>query len=113
IDSDSWAQQAGLRYDDIIIGARVVGQAEPADTPGTMLKLLATAEGETTIALSVRRIDAHGGTTLLSFQEPVPAKPFYTEWAQWPLGFIPHEGGRETLLPAMFIVIIGLTVITI
>lgn len=115
IKKDSWADEAGLHRDDLIVAVDVKGVADEdqARTPARMLELLATSDSGAALSLSLRRLDADGESTLLFIPQTAAAKPFYADWAQWPVSFIPRDKAGETLLPAMALVIVGLTVITI
>lgn len=113
VDKDSWAYTAGLRRGDHIIAVGVNGPTEPNALPGRMLELLATSASGGTVSLSTRRLDAEGVPTPLSVSQTIAPKSFYADWAQWPVSFIPRDNPKENLLPAMILVIVGLTVITI
>ncbi len=113
VDKNSWAYAAGLHRDDYIVAVGVDGANAQAATPAKMLELLATSASETTVSILVRRMDFEGEAMPLSISQPIAPKPFYADWAQWPVSFIPRDDPKENLLPAMILVIAGLTVITI
>lgn len=116
VHKDGWAYESGLRRDDQVVAVDVAGAEEEKQgrLPARMLELLATSDSEVAVSLTVRRLDADGeALPPFHISQTIPAKPFYADWAQWPVSFIPRDNPRENLLPAMALVIIGLTVITI
>ncbi len=113
VDDGKWAEGAGLRPGDLVIGVCPEHVVDPNQNSDQMLELLATVQEHAVLTLSVRRIDARGDSKPVNVVQAAPAKPFYTDWVQWPVSFIPRGQGRENLLPAMTLVIIVLVIITI
>lgn len=113
VDKDSWAYEAGLRRGDHIVAVSLDAVSETGNTPARMLELLATSASASPVSLAFRRLDADGEATLLAATQPLAEKPVYADWAQWPVSFIPRDNPKENLMPAMTLVIVGLTIITI
>lgn len=113
IDKDLWAEQTQLHIGDLVVAVAGDEKMEIASSPDKMLEVLATAEAQTPITLSIRRTNTQGDTELLSLSNTIPPKPFYADLAQWPVSFIPRDGNKENVFHAMVLVIVGLTVITI
>jgi len=110
VDDKGWAFENGLQVQDIIVGVTAPDISEPAVSSAKMLELLATQPADQPTEVSVQRID--GRTE--SIHANTPPKPFYVDWVQWPVSFMPR--GQETAemrLRAIFIIIITLTIITI
>ncbi|MDH4202032.1 MAG: ABC transporter ATP-binding protein/permease [Phycisphaerae bacterium] len=110
VDNKGWAFENDLQVQDKIIGVTAPDISEPTVSSAKMLELLATQAGEQPVEISVQHVD--GQVTVID--RNAPPKPFYVDWAQWPVSFMPR--GQETdemRLRAIFIIVIILTMITI
>ncbi len=110
VGDKGWAYDNGLQVDDKIVGITIPDVSESAVSSVKMLELLATQAGEQPIEITVQRADGQ----LTPISANAPPKPFYIDWAQWPVSFMPR--GRETdemKLRAVSIIVIMLTIITI
>lgn len=106
-DDEGWAADNGIQVQD-----RIVGVAQAADSAGTsmrMLELLATQPSEAPLTISIVRLDGQEVT----IQAAAPEKPVYVDWVQWPVSFMPRNETAQMKLRAIFIIVIGLTIITI
>ncbi len=113
IDDEDWAYEQGLQRGDMIIAVGVDGDFEENAGPARMLELLATSEDDQPLSIKFRRPDADALMESLTISDRAPPKPFYSDMAHWAVGFVPRDGGRETVFQAMALVIIGLTLVTI
>ncbi|MEN6306152.1 MAG: ABC transporter ATP-binding protein [Anaerohalosphaeraceae bacterium] len=112
IEDNTWASQRGLQRGDQIFSVSVRGKTEEAMSLSRMLEVLATMEPELPVVLSFKRENQEQlETKLIEFQSP--ARPFYADWAQWPVSFIPRSETKENVLHAMILVICAVTVVTI
>lgn len=108
----SWAKNAGLRRGDQIVAVTIDGQPGQDVSPGKMLEILANVPAEKMIALSVLRMNDQNNAGTMLVSQSLPKKPFYADWAQWPVSFIPRNETKENVLKAMILVIIGMVIIT-
>jgi ABC-type multidrug transport system fused ATPase/permease subunit len=108
-----WAKDAGLQRGDQIIAVFTETQSDPATAPGKMLEMLAAVPGNKRITLSMRRFDEQGNMQTLSIAGPAAEKPFYADFAQWPVSFVPRDENKKNVLPAMVVVIVAMIIVTI
>ena len=109
----TWAKNGGLQQGDQIVALVCGEQSDQQTSPGKMLETLAAAPAEKPMALSIRRMDDQNNIEMLSVTQPTPKKPFYADWAQWPVSFISRSENNKDILRAMILVIVGMTIITI
>ncbi len=113
IKQPTWASLAELQEGDWVVAVIGDPSLEPQTAPGKMLELLATIETEKNITLKVRRLQDIDNVETLLITRAVPKNPFYTDWAQWLLHFIPRNENRQSVLSAMTVVIVVMIVVTI
>jgi ABC-type multidrug transport system fused ATPase/permease subunit len=107
----TWADSAGLRRGDQIV-ALVCGEPSGQQiSPGKILEILATVSAETSMVLSIRR-DGQNAIEMLSVSQLSPKKPFYSDFAQWPVSFIPRSEDDADILRAMILVIAVMILVT-
>jgi ABC-type multidrug transport system fused ATPase/permease subunit len=109
----TWAYLAELQEGDLVVAVTGGQPQETQTTPGKMLEMLAMIETEKNITLQVRRLHESDNIQSLPISRVVPEKPFYADWAQWLLHFIPRSENRQNVMPAMTIVIVVMIVVTI
>jgi subfamily B ATP-binding cassette protein MsbA len=113
IEKGKWANDRGLLPGDQIVGVAINADAgKTTSAIASMLELLAVSTPDLPIVLSIHRPASEGQLQTLIIPAKTPAKPFYADWAQWPISFIPRTENKDVMIRAMFVVIIGLTVIT-
>jgi ABC-type multidrug transport system fused ATPase/permease subunit len=108
-DEKGWAYTNGIHVQDRIVEVTAPETADSAQTSMRMLELLATQPSEAPLAIAVVRIDGRQET----IQAAAPNKPAYVDWVQWPVSFMPRNETAQMKLRAIFIIVIGLTIITI
>lgn len=106
VERDGPAQKAGLKPNDLIIG---VGPALNERASSTvLLKDLAQAETGSPIEIKCVR----------NLSEEVPllilpgARPFYSDFAQWAVGFLPTDQTRESTKTAVMAIIVLMLITT-
>lgn len=119
IDADSWADEAGLKIDDKIIG---VGNLQPNSNSSSLearivssklLEELATTETAEPIVIRVMRDDATGRSEEVSLTAVPTAKEDYVDWMQWPVSFLPREQTSYTKMKGVILIIFGMSFVTI
>ncbi len=115
VKKKSFAEQAGLRPTDQIVGAAgsIISGSERI-LSSKLLEELATISNVESIAVQYRRFDEYGRlkpgveTTVLQCGK----RPFYTDFAQRLLRHLPKERTRENKREAVVFIIIMMTVVT-
>jgi hypothetical protein len=79
-----------LQEGDQVVAVIGGQSSEPQTTPSKMLEMLAMIETEKNVTLQVRRFREMDNIETLSISRAAPVKPFYADWAQWLLHFIPR-----------------------
>ncbi|MEE9369966.1 MAG: hypothetical protein V3W45_00715, partial [Sedimentisphaerales bacterium] len=109
VKKNSFADQAGLKQQDLIVGAGSSIISENDRIPSSkLLEELATISNVKSIAVQYRRLDE-----FMPDQELYCGKkPFYANYAQRLLGFIPEEQTRENKKDAVVFIILLMAVVT-
>ena len=115
VKEESWADRAGFKVQDRIIG---VGTSMPTDGNDiSMVKLLeelATVEAGTVIPIQYTRANEQQKTFDIKTVNPTsPAKPAYVDYAQWPVSFLPRGESSSNKMRGVIIIILGMGVVTI
>ncbi|MGH2272635.1 ABC transporter ATP-binding protein [Anaerohalosphaeraceae bacterium U12dextr] len=112
VDGGKWGAENGLQRGDRIVNIAIGDSLGQENSIAVMLELLATSESEQPMVWSILRTDAQGNSESLTLHKSVPNKPFYADWMQWPVSFIPRSEKNEDMLKAMIVVILALTAVT-
>lgn len=115
VKDNSFAEQAGLRRDDLIVGAgsRLIRKEEEKIPSNKLLWELATIENVKSIPIQFQRIDEFGQVVTKTHEIRCDKKPFYVDYAQRLLGFIPREQSASSKTRAVMLIIILMTAFTI
>ncbi len=115
VKKNGFAEQAGLKPEDQIVGAvsKIIGGDERIPS-SILLSELATISNVESIPIQYRRLDEYGQF------KPQPEKlelrcgkkPFYSDHAQKLLSFIPKERTRENKKKAVIFIILMMAVVT-
>jgi len=115
VKKNSFAEQAGLRKDDQIVGAAgSIISTNQKISSSKLLEELATISNVKSIRIQYRRFDQYG-QLIPELQEGVlqcGKKPFYADHAQKLLRFIPKERTRESKRKAVIFIILLMAVVT-
>ena len=115
VKEQSAAADAGLQPDDWIV--RVTNTFTDRDTAGivssaTLLENLATAENNDEIAVQYKRLDTEGQMELKELKLAAGPKPFYADFIQQAISFVPREQSRENARKAVVFIILMMAVVT-
>ena len=115
VKKNSPAEQAGLKSDDLIVGAggsliRNEGEKIPSDK---LLAELATISNVKSIAIQYQRLDKYGRLVTIPQEIRCDKKPFYADYAQRLLRFVPPEQTRSNKTKVVVLIIILMVVFTI
>ena len=115
VKEQSAAADAGLQPDDWIV--RVANTFTDRDTAGivssaTLLENLATAENNDEIAVQYKRLDTEGQMELKELKLAAGPKPFYADFIQQAISFVPREQSRENARKAVVFIILMMVVVT-
>jgi subfamily B ATP-binding cassette protein MsbA len=119
VEEKSRAYKAGLEAGDFIVGL-IVGVRNSFSVPEAagnvssmkMLEKLATAENNSEIAVQYKRVNAEGRTESLKLKLAAGRKPFYADFVQQAISFVPREQSRENTRKAVIFIIIMMAVFT-
>ena len=116
VKENSSAEQAGLKQDDQIVGAvsKIISGDERIPS-GILLYELATISNVESIPIQYRRPDEYGEFKPEPEKQELRCgkKPFYADYAQRLLRFIPKERTRENKKKAVIFIILLMAVVTI
>jgi ABC-type multidrug transport system fused ATPase/permease subunit len=112
IEEGKWASRVGLQRGDQIFSVAVGGQTEQTMSLSRILEVLATMDSDLPVVISFKR-EHQEQLEPQSIEFQSPARPFYADWAQWPVSFIPRSETKENVLHAMILVICAVTLVTI
>jgi ABC-type multidrug transport system fused ATPase/permease subunit len=113
VHSGSWAEKNGLHLQDRIVGVSpyLVEEGQRVYS-GKLLEALAMCPPEEPLTIQV--LSSAASVPMVKRVEVIaPEKPFFADWAQWPVSFLPREETKETKLQAIVLIIVGMVVITI
>lgn len=116
VKDESQAAIAGLQQDDVIVGVLSTSSAPEAAGKVSSTKLLeklATAENNTDLAIHCKRLSADNRMELFELKLAVGPKPFWADFIQQAIGFVPREQSRANTKKAVIFIIIMLTVVTV
>ncbi len=116
VKENSFAEKAGLKTEDQIIGAvsKIISGNERIPS-SVLLSELATISNVESIPIQYRRPDQYGQFKPEPEQQVLRCgkKPFYAEYLQRLLRFIPKERTRENKKKAVILIILMMAVVTI
>jgi ABC-type multidrug transport system fused ATPase/permease subunit len=115
IKSNSLAERAGLRREDLIVGVggSLISQETKRIPSGKLLSELATVANVKSIVIQYRRSDEFGRPVIIPQELQCGKKPFYADWAQGLLNrFVPKEQTRESKKNAVVFIILLMAVVT-
>jgi ABC-type multidrug transport system fused ATPase/permease subunit len=115
VKRDSFAEEAGIRTDDRIVGAASSTIKENEKIPSTkLLEELATISNVKSISVQYRRLD-ESGQLIPGIQQTIlkcGKKPFYAHLARRGLRYLPRERTRESKRKAVVFIILMMAVVT-
>jgi ABC-type multidrug transport system fused ATPase/permease subunit len=114
LKDDGFAAQAGLRREDLIIGAgaSLVGPERQRVPSSRLLWELATIANVKSIAVQYRRIDESGQLVTRPQEIQCHKKPYYADHAQRLLRYVPQEQTRENKRKAVIFIILLMLAVT-
>jgi subfamily B ATP-binding cassette protein MsbA len=115
VKRNSFAEEAGIRTDDRIVGAASSIIKENEKIPSTkLLEELATISNVKSISVQYRRLD-ESGQLIPGIQQTIlkcGKKPFYADLARRGLRYLPRERTRESKRKAVVFIILMMAVVT-
>ncbi|MHC4543397.1 MAG: ABC transporter ATP-binding protein [Planctomycetota bacterium] len=107
---------AGLEQGDVIVG--VLSTSSAPDVAGKvsstkLLEKLATAESNTELTIRCKRLNADSRMELKELKIDTGPKPFYADFIQQAIGFVPREQSRENARKAVIFIILMMAVFTV
>jgi len=113
IKKNSFAEQAELKQEDQIVGAgSSIISGNDRIPSSTLLEELATISNVKSIVIQYRRLDEYGQLKLERQELQCGTKPFYADYAQRLLRFIPKERTRENKKKAVIFIILVMAAVT-
>jgi ABC-type multidrug transport system fused ATPase/permease subunit len=114
VKKNSLAEQAGLRREDLIVGAgsSLIHKEGEKIPSSKLLSELATIANVKSIGIQYRRIDESGRLVTIPQELQCDKKPFYADFAQRLLRFVPQGQSRESKKKAVIFIILLMTVVT-
>jgi ABC-type multidrug transport system fused ATPase/permease subunit len=114
VKDDSFAEAAGVMVDDLIVGAggNMLDEENLQVPSSRLLKELATIDNVRSIGVQFRRPDESGNLVMFEEELECGVKPFYGEYAEGILRYIPEGQSRESKKNAVIVIILLLAVVT-
>ncbi|MFZ2147784.1 MAG: ABC transporter ATP-binding protein [Sedimentisphaerales bacterium] len=113
VKKNSSAEKAGLKEQDQIVGAgSSIIKGDDRIPSSKLLEELATITNVKSIVIQYRRLDEYGQLKLEGKELRCGKKPFYADYAQRLLKFIPQERTRENKKKAVIFIILLMAVVT-
>jgi len=106
-----FADKAGLRRDDMIVGAGTA--IEQRVSSGKLLEELARARENSVVAIRYRRLDESGMPVTGRTEITAGARPFYADAAERLLKLVPAGQTRQTRKKAVILIILLMLVTTV
>ena len=108
VKEKSQAAIAGLEQGDVIVG--VLSTSSAPDAAGKvsstkLLEKLATAEGNTELSILFKRLNADSRMENKELKIATGPKPFYADFIQQAIGFVPREQSRANTKKAVIFII--------
>jgi ABC-type multidrug transport system fused ATPase/permease subunit len=116
VEEKGQAGIAGLEQGDVIVGVLSTSSAPEAagKVPSTkLLEELATAESNTYLAIRFKRLNADSRMELKELKIGTGPKPFYADFIQGAIDFVPREQSRDNARKAVIFIILMMAVITV
>ena len=116
VEEKGQAAIAGLEEGDVIVGVLSTFPAPEAagKVPSTkLLEELATAESNTELAIRYQRLNADNRMENKELKIAAGPKPFYADFIQQAIGFVPREQSRDNARKAVIFIILMMAVITV
>ncbi len=114
VKEDSWADKAGLKQQDRIVGAGsglITKDIERVAAASLLEKLATTDEGEITVQL--RRINKEGKLEDKQLQLNTTTKPAYADYAQAVVSFMPRGQTKSNKARAVMFIILLMVAVTV
>lgn len=114
VETKSWAEENGLGLQDRIVGVGpFLASAGNPVFSGKLLEVLATCPPHEPLTIQVFPALQQDLAAPKTIQIAAPEKPFFADWAQWPVSFLPREETRQTKMKAVMLIIIAMIGITV
>lgn len=113
VEEDELAELAGLRVEDLIVGAGSLLVEGTTNVPSAQLvRELATIENADQIVVQYTRLDETRQLTRRQALLAVGGKPFYADYAQWLVSFVDVEQTKESKKEAVIYIILLMALVT-
>jgi ABC-type multidrug transport system fused ATPase/permease subunit len=109
VGKDSWAEQAGLKLYDRILGVVKGDDGAQITAAMQMQEAIATCDAGQRLTVVVQRADR----PVPDVVQAAPEKAAYVDWAQWVVSHVPRNETSESKFRAIMVLVILVTVITI
>ncbi len=116
VKEKSAAEIAGLEEGDVIVGVLSTTTAEEGAgkvSSAKLLENLATAEGDAELAIYYKRLNANSRMEPGELKMATGPKPFYADFIQQSISFVPREQNRENAKKAVIFIILMMAVFTV
>ncbi|MHC4530063.1 MAG: ABC transporter ATP-binding protein [Planctomycetota bacterium] len=114
VKEGGFAEAAGLRRDDLILGAGsgMVDEQRSKVPSSRLLEELATIDKVRSIGIQYRKFDEEGDSVIVEKELECGDKPFYGAYAEGILRYVPEGQSRESKKNAVIVIILLLAVVT-
>jgi subfamily B ATP-binding cassette protein MsbA len=116
IKEESRADLAGLEQGDVIVGVLSTSSAPDAAgkvSSAKLLEKLATAESNIELTIHCKRLNAESRMELKELKIATGKEPFYADFIQRAISFVPREQSKENARKAVVFIILMMAVFTV